>query len=68
MPKSITPPKKLQNIGASIRARLLTLARQKGQAFDLLLSRYTNERLLHRLSLSPHRERFILKGAMLMTA
>ena len=23
------------------------------------------ERLLHRLSLSPHRERFVLKGAML---
>jgi predicted nucleotidyltransferase component of viral defense system len=50
-----------------VRARLLTLARQKGQAFDLLLTRYANERLLHRLSLSPHRNRFVLKGAMLMT-
>ena len=50
-----------------MRARLLTLARQKGQAFDLLLTRYANERLLHRLSLSPHRSRFVLKGAMLMT-
>jgi predicted nucleotidyltransferase component of viral defense system len=60
-------PKKPRDVGASVRARLLTLARQKGQAFDLLLTRYANERLLHRLSLSPHRNRFVLKGAMLMT-
>jgi predicted nucleotidyltransferase component of viral defense system len=60
-------PKKPRDIGTSVRARLLTLARQKGQAFELLLTRYANERLLHRLSLSPHRDRFVLKGAMLMT-
>ena len=60
-------PKKPRDVGASVRARLLTLARQKGQSFDLLLTRYANERLLHRLSLSPHRNRFVLKGAMLMT-
>ena len=33
---------------------------------DLLLTRYALERLLHRLSLSRHRERFVLKGAMLL--
>ena len=60
-------PKKPRDVGTSVRARLLTLARQKGQAFDLLLTRYANERLLHRLSLSPHRSQFVLKGAMLMT-
>jgi predicted nucleotidyltransferase component of viral defense system len=60
-------PKKPRDVGASVRERLLTLARQKGQAFELLLTRYANERLLHRLSLSPHRHRFVLKGAMLMT-
>lgn len=60
-------PKKPRDVGASVRERLLTLARQKGQSFDLLLTRYANERLLHRLSLSPHRHRFVLKGAMLMT-
>lgn len=60
-------PKQLRNVGASVRARLLTMARQKGQAFDLLLTRYAIERLLHRLSLSLHRNRFVLKGAMLMT-
>jgi hypothetical protein len=33
----------------------------------LLLTRCTLERLLYRLSSSPYRERFVLKGAMLMT-
>ena len=33
---------------------------------ELLLTRYALERLLHRLSLSPHREQFVLKGAMLL--
>jgi predicted nucleotidyltransferase component of viral defense system len=56
-----------RNVGASIRARLLTLAREKGQAFDLLLTRYGLERLLYRLSISPHGDRFVLKGAMLLT-
>ncbi len=59
--------KKSRDVGASVRARLLNLAKQKGQALDLLLTRYAIERLLHRLSISPHRDRFVLKGAMLMT-
>jgi predicted nucleotidyltransferase component of viral defense system len=33
---------------------------------ELLLTRYALERLLHRLSISPHRDRFVLKGAMLL--
>jgi len=57
-----------QNIGASVRARLLNLAKERNQPFDLLLMRYTLERLLHRLSTSQYRERFVLKGAMLMTS
>lgn len=59
--------KKPRDVGASVRARLLNLARQKGQALDLLLTRYAIERLLHRLSVSPYRDRFVLKGAMLLT-
>jgi predicted nucleotidyltransferase component of viral defense system len=58
--------KPLQNIGASVRARLLNLAKQRNQPFELLLVRYTLERLLYRLSTSKHRESFVLKGAMLM--
>lgn len=57
-----------RDIGASVRARLLNLAREKGQVFDLLLTRYAAERLLYRLSTTPHRDRFVLKGAMLMTS
>ncbi len=56
-----------RDMGASVRARLLTLAREKGQALDLLLTRYATERLLYRLSTTSHRDRFVLKGAMLIT-
>jgi hypothetical protein len=56
-----------RDIGASVRARLLNLARERGQVLDLLLTRYALERLLYRLSLSAHRNRFVLKGAMLVT-
>ena len=55
------------NVGASVRQRLLNLAHARAQPMELLLTRYALERLLHRLSLSPHRERFVLKGAMLLT-
>ncbi len=59
-------PDRPRNIGASVRQRLLNLAHTHGQPMELLLTRYALERLLHRLSLSPHRERFVLKGAMLL--
>lgn len=59
--------KQIKNLGASIRARLLTLSNSRGQPFDLLLTRFVLERLLYRLSRSDHRERFVLKGAMLLT-
>ena len=56
------------NTGASVRQRLLNLAREQGQPMELLLTRYALERLLLRLSDSRHRERFVLKGAMLLVA
>ena len=59
-------PDRLRDIGASVRQRLLNLAQARGQPMELLLTRYALERLLHRLSLSPHRDRFVLKGAMLL--
>ncbi len=60
-------PEPKRNMGASVRARLLNLAQKRGQTFDLLLTRYALERLLYRLSTTKYRERFVLKGAMLMT-
>src|SRR3546814_18235078 len=58
--------KEIKNIGASVRARLLNLSKANGQSFDLVLTRFALERLLFRLSQSPHADRFVLKGAMLM--
>lgn len=60
--------KPLKNLGASVRARLLALAKERNRPFDLLLTRFTLERFLYRLSLSRHRDRFILKGAILLLA
>ena len=53
---------------ASVLARLRNVARQKQTDFQLILRRYAVERLLHRLSLSSERDRYVLKGAMLFTA
>ncbi|GJE19457.1 nucleotidyl transferase AbiEii/AbiGii toxin family protein [Methylobacterium marchantiae] len=58
--------KEIKNIGASVRARLLQVSKTSGQTFDLVLTRFALERLLFRLSQSPHSDRFVLKGAMLM--
>lgn len=53
------------DVAASVRARLLNLARERRQNFDLLLTRFCLERLLYRISISNHADQFLLKGAML---
>jgi hypothetical protein len=53
------------NVAASIRQRLLNLARERRDEFQLVLVRFAAERLLYRLSKSPHADQFLLKGAML---
>ena len=60
--------RKPANMGASVRTRLQNLARERNQPFQVLLTRFALERLLYRLSTTQHRDRFVLKGAMLMTA
>lgn len=55
------------NIEASVLDRLRNLSKENGQPFDLLLTRYVLERLLYRLDKSNYRDRFVLKGAVLMT-
>lgn len=55
------------NSPASVRQRLLNLARKKGQVFDVVLVGYGLERLMCRLSISEHRDSFVLKGGMLVT-
>lgn len=61
------PDQPIKNMGASVRQRLLNLSRERKQPFQLLLNNYVLERLLYRLSQTKHRDRFILKGAMLLT-
>ena len=54
-----------KNLAASVKARLLTLARSRGETFNDLLTRYGIERLLYRLGRSSQADQFLLKGAML---
>ena len=60
----MTPPGK-QNTGHSVFQRLLNRAKDRGEDFNFVLLRCGVERLLYRLSVSPHAGEFILKGASL---
>lgn len=67
---TIDPDKKQQgerNPGASTLQKLRNHARATGEDTALLLARYVIERFLYRLSLSPHRGRFVLRGATLFS-
>jgi len=50
---------------ASIHARLLARAKARGEDFNLTLTRYALERFLYRLSVTPERDHYWLKGALL---
>jgi hypothetical protein len=58
--------KDVVNLSASVRQPLLNLATKRKEDFGLVLSRYGLERFLYRLSTSPHRDLFVLKGALLL--
>jgi len=58
---------KPRNSPASVRQRLLNIAREQGRVFEVVLVAYGLERLLYRLSISKHRDSFVLKGGMLVT-
>lgn len=60
-------PKQPRDVAASVRQRLLNRSRERREDFQLVLTHYAVERLLYRLSRSAHRERFVLKGAMLFS-
>jgi predicted nucleotidyltransferase component of viral defense system len=55
------------NLAKSVKDRLLNLARAEGRDYNGLLVRFVLERLLYRLSVSEYRNRFVLKGGMLVT-
>ena len=59
--------KQINDMAASVRQRLLNRSHERGEDFQLTLIYYGLERLIYRLSRSPHRDRFVLKGAMLFS-
>ena len=52
---------------ASVRARLLVLAKKDGEEFERTLSRFAAERLLYRLGACAARDRCLLKGGSLLS-
>lgn len=54
------------NVAASVRARLLKVSKERREDFTLTLMNYAAERFLYRLAQSKYRDRFVLKGAMLV--
>lgn len=54
------------SLPASVAARLLNRAKQTGDVYQTLLMSFCFERFLYRLGKSEARERFVLKGAMLL--
>lgn len=55
-----------QNLTASVHGRLLNQARATNRPFQELLQYFAMERFLYRLASTPHRMRFVLKGAMML--
>jgi len=60
--------KPIKNYGKSVKTKLLNLMNSSGYKYMYLLARYFNERLLYRVSVSPYRENFLLKGGSLLYA
>ena len=57
----------LKNMAASVRQRLLNKARETNRPFNELLQYFVMERFLYRLSKSRHAQKFVLKGALMLT-
>jgi len=57
----------IKDVAASVKQRLLNVARERGDDFNLLLTRYVLERFLYRLTESQYAGDFVVKGATLFT-
>ena len=57
-----------RDIAASVRQRLLNQSRAQARPFQELLQYFAMERFLYRLATSSVVDRFVLKGALLLTA
>ena len=54
-----------KNLEESIRQKLKNLAEKRNRPFDEILRYYAIERFLYRLSITPYREQFFLKGGLM---
>ena len=57
--------REITNVVASVHDRLLRLAREGNEDFQLTHTRYGLERFLCRPSKTQYRDQFVLKGALL---
>ena len=57
-----------EGLARSVHTRLIQHAKRTGLDPTLVLTRYGIERFLYRLSVSPHADRLVLKGALLLAA
>lgn len=60
--------KEKHNFGRSVKAKLLNISRNEKLGYQMLATRYLQERLLYRLSISPYHNHFLLKGGALLYA
>jgi len=60
--------KQITNIAASVKDKLLTVARKNNRDFNLVFRQFVQERFLYRLGISAYSGNFILKGALLFLA
>jgi len=58
--------RKIKNISASIRSRLLNHAKATNQNYNALMNRFFQERFLTRLFQSLYKNHFVLKGGLLL--
>ena len=58
--------REIKNISVSVRNKLLNIANESNRDYNAILRRYFQERFLYRISISPYRSNFILKGAFLL--
>ena len=59
--------RQVKDMAASVHQRLLNKSRQTGRPFSELLQYYAMERFLYRLSKSAFADKFVLKGALMLT-
>ncbi len=59
--------RKVKNVAASVRQRLLNVAKASGRPFQEILQYFAMERFLYRITQSSHADIFVLKGALLLT-